>query len=78
MGLLSRPAMVAYLIVLSGWNDAVHARINVVTLPARDTVQLTIYNSVELRCDGELRRQHHALNVPGGTVQARISLMAVP
>jgi hypothetical protein len=27
---------------------AVHARINVVTLPDRDTVQLTIYNSVDL------------------------------
>ena len=32
-----------------------HARINVVTLPARDTVQLTIYNSVDLTLVKETR-----------------------
>src|SRR5436190_5376563 len=35
--------------------SAVHARINVVTLPVRDTVQLTIYNSVDLTLVNETR-----------------------
>ena len=47
--------MVACLVVLSAWNDTVQARINVVTLPARDTVQLTIYNSVDLTLVKETR-----------------------
>src|SRR5688572_18423494 len=34
---------------------AAHARINVVTLPNRDTVQLTIYNSVDLTLVKETR-----------------------
>src|SRR6187200_3426185 len=33
-----------------------HARINVVTLPDRDTVQLTIYNSVDLTLVKETRK----------------------
>src|ERR1041385_8491861 len=36
------------------WNTA-QARINVVTLPERDTVQLTIYNSVDLTLVKETR-----------------------
>src|SRR5436190_7868950 len=35
--------------------SAVHARINVVTLPGRDTVQLTIYNSADLTLVKETR-----------------------
>ena len=35
--------------------QAVHARINVVTLPSRDSVQLTIYNSVDLTLVRETR-----------------------
>src|SRR5687767_5260177 len=34
---------------------ATHARVNVVTLPGRDTVQLTIYNSVDLTLVKETR-----------------------
>ncbi|MBI3878323.1 MAG: hypothetical protein HY300_20565, partial [Verrucomicrobia bacterium] len=30
------------------WATPLHARVNVVTLPGRDTVQLTIYNSADL------------------------------
>src|SRR5437773_12557662 len=35
--------------------STVHARINVVTLPGRDTVQLTIYNSADLTLVKETR-----------------------
>src|SRR5437868_14209057 len=35
--------------------SAAHARINVVTLPGRDSVQLTIYNSVDLTLVRETR-----------------------
>ena len=34
---------------------AAHARINVVTLPGRDSTQLTIYNSVDLTLVKETR-----------------------
>jgi len=37
------------------WVEPVSARINVVTLPERDTVQLTIYNSVDLTLVKETR-----------------------
>ena len=37
------------------WSQTAFARINVVTLPGRDTVQLTIYNSVDLTLVKETR-----------------------
>jgi hypothetical protein len=37
------------------WVGSAHARINVVTLPGRDTVQLTIYNSADLTMVKETR-----------------------
>ena len=40
---------------LIGWTPAVQARINVVNLPGRDSVQLTIYNSVDLTLVKETR-----------------------
>jgi len=49
-------AVVGKLIVLALFVAfAAHARINVVTLPDRDTVQLTIYNSVDLTLVKETR-----------------------
>src|SRR5437867_61028 len=46
-------AMLVALLVLSA--STAHARINVVTLPARNSVQLTIYNSVDLTLVKETR-----------------------
>src|SRR4030095_1448822 len=46
-------ANIFLLMFASSW--LVHARINVVTLPDRDTVQLTIYNSVDLTLVKETR-----------------------
>ena len=43
------------LAVLLAMSAVVRARINVVTLPDRDTVQLTIYNSVDLTLVKETR-----------------------
>src|SRR3954468_2637691 len=48
-----RPVLLAILSLLC-WSTA-QARINVVTLPDRDTVQLTIYNSVDLTLVKETR-----------------------
>jgi hypothetical protein len=48
----------AFLLLASGFwllTSAVDARINVVTLPGRDTVQLTIYNSADLTLVKETR-----------------------
>src|SRR3954451_7986175 len=47
-----RPILVCFVMLLS--NRAL-ARINVVTLPGRDSVQLTIYNSVDLTLVRETR-----------------------
>src|SRR5204862_6796621 len=47
-------AVLTVLTLLAG-NPAAHARINVVTLPGRDSVQLTIYNSVDLTLVKETR-----------------------
>src|SRR5690349_17699460 len=46
--------IVCFALAFSGWEIA-QARINVVTLPERDTVQLTIYNSVDLTLVKETR-----------------------
>ncbi len=48
-----RIAWVCALLVSLAFNT--YARINVVTLPDRDTVQLTIYNSVDLTLVKETR-----------------------
>jgi hypothetical protein len=45
--------IIAFVILLA--TCTAHARINVVTLPARDSVQLTIYNSVDLTLVKETR-----------------------
>src|SRR5204862_1823343 len=47
-------AVLTVLTLLAG-NPAAHARINVVTLPGRDSVQLTIHNSVDLTLVRETR-----------------------
>ena len=47
-------AVLTVLMLLAA-NPAAHARINVVTLPGRDSVQLTIYNSVDLTLVKETR-----------------------
>src|SRR5690349_2320917 len=44
---------ISLLVLAFGWNA--QARINVVTLPDRDTVQLTIYNSADLTLVKETR-----------------------
>src|SRR4051812_5199383 len=46
---------VALLVSLLLGSAAAHARVNVVTLPGRDSVQLTIYNSVDLTLVRETR-----------------------
>ena len=43
------------LTILAVSTTRLHARINVVTLPGRDTVQLTIYNSADLTMVKETR-----------------------
>src|SRR5258706_3299342 len=48
----ARHVSLLILLILTG---AAHARINVVTLPGRDTVQLTIYNSADLTLVKETR-----------------------
>src|SRR5437899_5163326 len=46
---------ILFLAFLSLTSPSAHARINVVTLPGRDSVQLTIYNSVDLTLVKETR-----------------------
>src|SRR5437867_1411067 len=46
---------ILFLAFLSLTSPSAHARINVVTLPGRDAVQLTIYNSVDLTLVKETR-----------------------
>jgi len=52
---LSRPSMLGIATGMSLLLTSAHARINVVTLPGRDTVQLTIYNSADLTLVKETR-----------------------
>src|SRR2546422_3834511 len=47
---------ILFLAFLSLTSPSAHARINVVTLPGRNSVQLTIYNSVDLTLVKETRR----------------------
>src|SRR2546426_7811877 len=46
---------ILFVAFLSLTSPSAHARINVVTLPGRDSVQLTIYNSVDLTLVKEIR-----------------------
>ena len=48
-------SLAALLVLCFLFASVAHARINVVTLPGRDTVQLTIYNSVDLTLVKETR-----------------------
>ena len=49
------PSFFTILTIVTIFTPRVHARINVVTLPDRDTVQLTIYNSADLTMVKETR-----------------------
>jgi len=57
LSILNPPSLLALVIVALALLAApsAHARINVVTLPGRDSVQLTIYNSVDLTLVKETR-----------------------
>src|SRR5882762_836497 len=55
MGQTRRNSFILTLLALLTLIPTVQARINVVTLPGRDSVQLTIYNSVDLTLVRETR-----------------------
>jgi hypothetical protein len=57
---MKRIAFVLFIIVVSGGIS--HAKVDLVTLPSRDTVQLTIYNSADMT----LVRESRALTVKDG------------
>ena len=57
------------LLIIFAIADAVHAKVDLVTLPLRDTVQLTIYNSADLT----LVRESRALTLKNGENKLQFS-----
>jgi len=61
--------LIIILIAVVAFNDLAEARVDLVTLPTRDTVQLTIYNSADLT----LARESRALTLKEGVNKLQFS-----